>query len=276
MAYRRTQYYRRQRRYTANYRAAQAHIEEARAFEDAIGDPVKDVKQYFLEMNSGELTALFKDYGARYGRAAENYARTTFPKWKAGSTTMSGLVAKRIFEFLPPRLPPAVKLELARNIWTHFGSKSSHHFTVGPSADIEAVMVAIVSKLDDYVADYTIPDEIKERFDWLSEGDIEAKEALLNYFRKLDGTVAADSLRLRLPILQAQMQNHESTTSLITTSFDVHGHHFEISIDERLGADFHEGRPTARQRIRKADDGLFWFVVVFGGFIFFLLMLGRR
>jgi hypothetical protein len=184
---------------------------------------------------------------------------------------MSGLVAKRLFEFLPPRMPIAVKLDLAGNIWNHFGTRSSHYFTVGPEADVQGVMDAIQAKLDKYIVDHSIPDEIRDRFNWLSEGDVQVKESLLNHFRQLDSKLAAQGLRERLPILQEQMRNHTAQTASIRTSIRVHNHSFEIILDEGLGSNFQEGQPMRAPS--KADDGAKWFFIIVGGIIAFMFIL---
>jgi hypothetical protein len=276
MAGYRRRYYQGGRRYTAEHRAALAHIEEARAFENAIGGSVKDVKQYFLGLDSASLGKLFDAYGARYGRSAADYARATFPKWRAGTTSMSGLVAKRLFDFLPPRMPTAIKLELAGNIWSHFGTRSSHYFTVGPNADVNDVMAAIQVKLDQYIVDHTIPEEIRNRFDWLSQGDVEVKEFLLNHFRRLDGKIAAEGLREKLPILQEQMHTHPEQTSFIKTSIWIHNHSIEIALDERLGSTFREGQPAQKVAPAKSGTEVAWLLIIVIAFFVLLILLSHH
>jgi len=262
MAGYRRRYYRGGRRYTAEHRAALAHIEEARAFENAIGGSVKDVKQYFLDLDRASLGKLFDEYGAKYGRPAADYARATFPKWKAGTTNMSGLVAKRLFDFLPPKMPTAIKLELAGNIWRHFGTRSSHRFTVGPNADAEELMAAIQVKLDNYLVDHSIPQEIRNRFDWLAQGDVEVKEFLLNHFRRLESKIAAEGLRERLPILQEQILMRPEQTGFIKTSIQVDNHSIEIVLDQRLGSTFQEGQPAQKLASASSGNKVAWFFIV--------------
>src|SRR6516162_9877232 len=109
----RRNYRSRSHRLTAGQHAARRHIEEARQFEREMGGTVSDVKKYFFGLNNTELKAVFAAYGGKYGASPEEYARKEFPRWKSGSTKMSGLVAKMLFEFLPPRMHLATKLELA-------------------------------------------------------------------------------------------------------------------------------------------------------------------
>ncbi len=84
--------------------AALRHIEEARIFSHEIGGTDADVKQYFFGLSGQALEQILSAYGRANGRQAEAYARRMFNRWKAGSTQMSGLVAKRLFSLLPPTM----------------------------------------------------------------------------------------------------------------------------------------------------------------------------
>jgi hypothetical protein len=198
-----SQRYYRSRSYAsiAGQEAARRHIEEARQFEKEMGGTVSDVKQYFFDLKDTELNAVFSAYNRQYGASKEAYARQAFSKWKSGSTQMSGLVAKRLFDLLPPRMPITTKLELAGNVWRHFGTSSTHHFTVGPNADPKLVIGKVHETLTAQIRDYNIPENIKNRFDWLAAGDISVKEHLLNYFTQMDRKIATDSLNEKLPVL---------------------------------------------------------------------------
>jgi len=227
-----------------------------------MGGTVSDVKKYFFGLNNTELNAVFAAYGGKYGASPEEYARKEFPRWKSGSTKMSGLVAKRLFEFLPPRMPLATKLELAGNVWRHFGTGSSRHYTVGPNANFHLVIDKIRETLTSAIQDYRIPDNVKNRFDWLAGGDVSVKEHLLNYFRQMDKQIATDSLNEQLPVLQAQMRNHSGHTGSIRTKIQIHKHSVQICIDPRLGAEFREGQPERKASTRGSAYGVIWFLVV--------------
>jgi len=252
----------RSHRRTAGQQAARRHVEEARQFEREMGGTVSDVKKYFFGLNNTELNAVFAAYGGKYGALPEDYARKEFPRWKSGSTKMSGLVAKRLFEFLPPRMPLATKLELAGNVWRHFETGSSRHYTVGPNAEPNLVIDRIRDTLTSVIQDYHIPENVKNRFDWLAGGDVYVKEHLLNYFRQMDKKIATDSLDAQLPVLQAQMRNHSGHTGSIHTTVQIHKHSVQIWIDPRLNAEFREGQPERRASTSSSTSGVIWFLVV--------------
>jgi hypothetical protein len=257
----RRDYRRRSYASTAGQEAARRHIEEARQFEKEMGGTVSDVKQYFFSLKDVELDAVFAAYSRQYGASKEAYARQVFFRWKSGSSKMSGLVAKRLFDFLPPRMPIATKLELAGNVWRHFGASSTHHFTVGPNADEKQVIERIHETLTAEIQDYNIPENVKNRFDWLATGDISVKEHLLNYFRRMDRKIATDSLHEQLPVLQMQMRDHSRHTSSLQTTIQIHKHSVHVWIDPRLDAQFREGQPE-RKRSPSSASGLLWFMVV--------------
>ena len=245
----------------AGQEAARRHIEEARQFEKEMGGTVSDVKQYFFGLKDAELNAVFAAYNRQYGASKEAYARQAFSRWKSGSRQMGGLVAKRLFALLPPRMPIAMKLELAGNVWRHFGTSSTHRFTVGPNADQTLVMDRIHETLTTEVQAYNIPENVKNRFDWLAAGDVSVKGHLLNYFRQMDRNIAANSLREQLPVLQAQMRDHSGHTGSVYTRIQIHKHAVEVWIDPRLDAQFREGQPEPKRPASSAS-GVIWFLIV--------------
>ena len=55
------------------------------------------------------------------GRMAAKLANmrpTIIPKWRTGRVQMSGMVAERLFNLLPPRMPLGVKYKLVEGLCT--------------------------------------------------------------------------------------------------------------------------------------------------------------
>ena len=226
-----------------------------------MGGSVSDVKAYFFGLKNAELNELFSVYRRKYGASKEAYARQAFSKWRSRATQMSGLVAKRLFDLLPPRMPIATKLELAGNVWRHFGPSSTHRFTIGPNANVELVIGRIHEKLTAAIQDHNIPENVKNRFDWLAAGDVSVKEQLLNYFRQLDRQIAAENLHEQIPVLQAQMRDHGAHTGSVHTKIQIDKHSVEIWIDPKLDSQFREGRLEPKPSTRGAS-GTIWFLVL--------------
>lgn len=253
----------RQYRYSARsagQEAAHGHLEQARAFSREIGGTDADVKRYFFSLSGPVLDEIFLAYGKANGRQAELYARKTFQKWKSGSTKMGGLVAERLFNLLPPRMPTATKLELAGNIWRHFGPSSARYFTVGPAADAKSVIDAISEKLNASIQTYQIPDHVRNRFEWLSAGDVTIKEELLNNFRRMEQDLVISKLHQELPLLQKQMQDYAEQAISVQTKLEIHRNSVEIWIDHRLGDKFREGRPDKRP-VASPAPGVIWIII---------------
>jgi hypothetical protein len=157
---------------------------------------------------------------------------------------MSRLAAQRLFNLLPPRMPTATKLELAGNIWRHFGPSSARYFTVGPTADAKSVVDAISAKLNAAIQTYQIPDQVRKRFERLSSGDVRVKEELLNYFRKMEQDLVISKLHQELPVLQKQLQDYAEQTVSVRTKLEIHHNSVEIWIGHRLGDKYREGLPS--------------------------------
>ncbi len=228
---------------SAGLEAAKRHIEEAQEFSREIGGTDHDVKAYFFGLQGSELEEILSEYGRSFGADKEAYARQTLPKWRAGVTKMSGLVAKRLFNLLPPRMPLGKKYELAENIWRHFGPSTSHSYRIGPDANPDLVAEAVAAKLDESVTIYNVPENVRNRFDWLAAGDIGIKEQLLNHFRQLEKKIALEKIRLELPVLQRQVRDHPLNTKFARTVLQVHKHEVSLWMDNAIGAEFSEGAP---------------------------------
>ncbi|WP_155499979.1 hypothetical protein [Pseudomonas chlororaphis] len=259
-------------RQSAGQEAARRHIQEAQAFSQEIGGNDIDVKTYFFGLSGSELESILVEYGKMYGPEAENYARNTMHKWRSGVTKMSGMIAKRLFDLLPPRMPERKKYELAESVWLHFGPTSRHAYTAGPQADVAVLAQVVAEKLDQVVVSYGLPENVKARFNWLAAGDVIIKEQLLNHFRQLQKTIAAQKISLEIPVLQKQVLDHSDTTGLVRSHIEIHKHVVSITVDKRLTTEVKEGDP---EPLKSAAGGSLWWLWVVGAAIVFFLMSRR-
>lgn len=260
-------------RSNAGQEAARKHIEEAREFTRELGGTDKDVKEYFFSMSREGLNSLFLDYGKKYGDRAESYARETLQKWKSGKTQMSGLVCKRLFNLLPPRMPLKKKYELAENIWKHFGPTSSDSYRIGPNVNVQEVQSVISSKLDETITEYLIPETVRNRFNWLSSGDIHFKEQLLNHFRTQEKNLILDRISLELPVLLKQSKEYAETSGRVRSVLKIQKHEISLLVDNSLDDEIKEGSlyispsPSVRpNNALKPDNGfssiIIWIIVI--------------
>ncbi|MFL1517144.1 hypothetical protein [Pseudomonas prosekii] len=256
-------------RHNSGSEAARRHIQEAQAFSQEIGGNDTDVKSYFFGLSGTEFESILNEYGKNYGTEAESYARNTMYKWRSGSTKMSGMVAKRLFDLLPPRMPESKKYELAESVWLHFGPSSRHSYTVGPQADVNVLAQLVVEKLDQVVLSYGVPENVKARFAWLAAGDVAINERLLNHFRQLQKSLAAEKVNLEIPVLQKQVLDHPTSTELARSHIEIHKHLVSITVDKRLTLEINEGEPEPLKN--KASGNLWWLWFIGATIVFFLL-----
>ncbi len=261
-----------QRHYDAGQEAARRHIKEAKDFTAELGGTDQDVKAYFFGLSGSDLDVILSAYGAEFGKSAESYAREALPKWRSGAKKMSGLVAKRLFGFLPARMPLGKKYELAENIWKHFGPSSSHTLTVGPTADVGAVAKLVADKLDGDVTTYSVPENVGNRFKWLSDGDIGIHEQMLNHFRQQEKQLAVSKVTAELPILQRQMCDTSVHTHKASTTIQIHKHTISIHLDKSLGDRVVEGY---RGKGGSGSGGTIWIWIAIIVVVLFLMTRGH-
>jgi len=192
---------------------------------------------------------------------------------------MSGLVAKRLFDLLPPRMPLSKKYELAENIWKHFGPNSRHSYTIGPNADVSTISEGVSEKLDEVVTIYSVPENVRNRFNWLASGDVQRSEKLLNHFRQAEKSLAVEKINLEVPVLQRQVREHSDVTGRARSIILIHKHEVSVWVDGRLDTEIREGAPIEDQRRgpypgSDSGSGLIWIAVVIGVILFFVFAAG--
>jgi hypothetical protein len=183
------------------------HIEEARQFSAEVGGVDNDVKNFFFSLPAQELQVLLYEYGKRYGEDKRQYAEKTYPDWKLGSRKMSGLVAQRLFDLLPNRMPLPVKFQLVRKLWEHFCPKSHEVVYVGTGATSDVLHATVSAHFQKVVQDYYISDQLSKRFQWLSAGDAHVQQQLQNYFQQLKKDLLAQALQHRLHVIASYLDN---------------------------------------------------------------------
>lgn len=157
---------------------AQQHIREAAEFSRELGGTDQDVKSYFFGLDQGRLIEVLDAYGDEYGSNAMNYAWEALPKWRSGQTKMSGMVSERLFNLLPQYMPLKEKYKLVDSLWKHVSPRSKKHLIVGTQASSDVVNRALEEQMQSFIVDWKLPDEMKKRFLWLSDGDVGVQEAL--------------------------------------------------------------------------------------------------
>lgn len=281
----------RSRRYSS-YRSygndqAQRHIEEARLLSKRLGGMDREVKDFFFSMPPEKLSVMLQEYGTRYNDAkntpkgkpnAQQYAQQTYHKWKSGKVQMSGLVAGRLFEFLPPHMPLDLKLRIVEGIHENSGPIRVDHvlapIDVEPSKVTKFVEENFFSELDVNIID----DELKERFSWLSGDDTRVAEQLLGHATRL-------SLEMKKKMFEAVMRQleidtHNHSDVIIDSSSTLKIRQQEIKIKKskwvevvqavsphefQTGKKPPENHPSRTPEKGNSDFGWVWWIVILVG-----------
>ncbi|WP_430415295.1 hypothetical protein [Parasphingorhabdus sp.] len=271
------------RRYRSNRRSyggsrsvglerALQHIEDAKNLTRELGGTDADVKQYFFNLPKNQLNGVFDAYEQAFGAEPRQYAEKTLPAWRSGRVKMSGTVAERLFRLLPPRMPLREKYRLTENLWEHFGPKSKKRLRLGLNVDPAEVVRIVKSHLDDVVISYKIPQQMENRFNWLSGGDVSVKQELLNHMKTQERQLVAEGVKLQLPLMIQHLQaDEENLTTRMAQTLKVGKHEVELLVDRNAeGANLEEWMPSlTKKNINAASSDSNW-----GTWIVVLLMIG--
>ena len=265
--------------YSSGYERAKQHIKEAQELTRELGGTDRDVKEYFFSLRGKNLNELLDEYGRRYGQSAKDYAEQTIPAWQTGKRRMSGQVAARLFDLLPPRMPLTEKYRLTENLWRLYGPSSRKYLLVGPDASEEQAQSLMGKHILDCVRHYKIPEQLENRFKWLSAGDVDVRQQLLNHVMDLEKEAVIQNAKGQIQIFITQIRQNADVNQNIHQSVQVGNHRFEIFYDPAAsGARLSDTAPVvARSRGRPAaaiggdvDNVVLWLVGI--GIALFIIL----
>ena len=224
--------YRYSPQHSDGYERALQHIREAEQLSERLGGADEDVKAYFFELPPALLDDVLEEYGRRFGALAREYAEETLPRWRDGHVKMSGMVAARLFDLLPPRMTAKERFRLADNLWRNIGPQSSVAWRVGLDIDVESVASVVDQHFCDVAAHYKIPDALERRFTWLAAGSVQIEQELLNELQEHDRKLAVVGARTKMTVLVDHMRRDTAghTTRLVET-LKVGKHELKLCLD---------------------------------------------
>jgi len=267
--YRSTRYHSYGRRSIGHERALE-HIREAEALSQELGGTDEDVKKYFFSLSAIHLKAILDKYEKQYGNSARVYAEETLPKWQSGQVHMSGTVAERLFDLLPPTMPIETKFQLIESLWKHVGPSSTKIYYIGLGADLMDVMWRVKEHLEEVVIKYDIPNSMEARFHWLSQGDVGIKQQLLNYFRQQEKLLLSKALQTQLPVLMNHLNSEKGIlTTHVTQVLKVGKHEVRVVFNEHVNG-VSETAPV--RPAEKSNYSWIWWIL---GIIFVLWLLSK-
>ena len=221
---------------------AKKHIEEARQLSFALGGTDRTVKNYLFGLSGVELENVLSQYGWNYGEIPESYARKTLPLWRSGKVQMSGMVAERLYRFLPPTMPLETKYDIAEELWKYVGPSSSKTLRFGPGVAVDEIVANVENHISTVVVEYEIPSGLQSRFDWLASDDVGFKQKLLNHLRNLDKRLVVEAARLQAGVMLQHLHDDQAKqTHLFAHTLTVGKHKLKLISDRNaLGCIFEE------------------------------------
>ncbi len=217
---------------SAGYDAALRHIEEYEKLSRELGGTVEDVKEWLFSLPPSQLNPILDDYERDYGSSARKYAEESgLPGWKSGRKKMSGMVAERLFNLLPPRMPVETKFRLSENLWKHYGPKSHEVIRVLPTVAAEDLIEKASAHFEKCIGEYRIPEQLSNRFRWLTGGDVTAQEQLLNHLMKMERNFVLGFLPLKISSFLASVRKGQDAIQHARETIQIGKHQFEINID---------------------------------------------
>jgi hypothetical protein len=185
----------------ASQRARAAHVKAAKEFSDTVGAADIIVKQAFFGLSDHARNVLFDRYEHAHGKSARTYAQQNVIQWQTNQRRMSGIVARRLFDLMPPMMDATEKHQVVELIWKRYGPYSKHFVLIGPNADVDAVMKDIEKYFSGLEILHAIPEELEKKFSWISNNDVTLKQQLLNYFMEKQLENALQSARLFIEMI---------------------------------------------------------------------------
>jgi len=146
------------------------------------GEAVGDMRKAFLALNDEALDSLISDYGSVHGNNAERYARKTFPKWKSGTTKLSGQTLERLIELIQPYLEPEQRHDILLKVLKKHKPSGVHQSIRINIKDPAEGFKQIDDALDKLRSDDPlafIPEHVMKAARWLYDDDMTAARAML-------------------------------------------------------------------------------------------------
>ncbi len=195
------------------------HMAEARLLSERLGGMDVEVKRYFLALPPEDLDKVFAAYGEKYGPEKRKYARATFQKWKSGQTQMSGQIAERLFDVLPPLMPIDLKLRIVEGLFEASWRAHSDYILAPMTASPQSIIAFVEARCFRDLGRHQISDKLKEQFGWLAGDDAKVAEQILQYSLNLTArakTAAAAAIMQQVDqIRQAHGDVVQNATSVI-------------------------------------------------------------
>jgi len=161
----------------------------------------KDILDVLYNLSSYDLDKFWFYYGKSYGDSAVRYGRKTYPEWKTGKRRPSADTLERMVQTLPSSLRFDDKFELLRRMRIRHRKLDSHKLSVTTNNWMQSIAPLVSDTIRKAYAQ-DLPEHIKQRLNWLSEGDVQAATTLLAAAEVREGQIAVKLLRQEFANIQ--------------------------------------------------------------------------
>ena len=188
------------------------------------------------------------------------------PRWRIGRVQMSGMVAERLFSFLPNRMPLTTKYAIAEQLWRHVGPSSAKALRFGLGVPVEEIVANVENHISTVVINYQIPATLERRFNWLAADDVGLKQNLLNHLRSLDKSLVVEASRLQAGLMVQHLQDDQANqTQRLDHTIAVGKHNLKLIADKNAeGCKFEEFRTVHSGVVGNNDLTWLWWVLAAG------------
>ena len=174
-----------------------------------------DVEMAFYQLPSDKMEALLNEYGRKYGKSPKSYVKKTFKSWKYGDVKLSGQIAERLIELLPPFLTVEQRYILIRKLRLYYLelSKKTVYLSTTPDTWHEKVL----SEVDKMISSsklFMLPEHISKKIEWLSNGDAEVVHKILCSIEEEISIIKTDYLETEMKRINelVLLLNNNNTT----------------------------------------------------------------
>lgn len=208
--------------------AARQHIAEAHALSERLGGMDQEVKAFFFDLDRERLSDVLDRYERKFGSDKRAYAEQTFPRWRSGERQMSGLVAGRLFDLLPPIMPIDLKLRIVEGLFEKSGKPKTDYVLVPMKTHPADVVHFVDETCFGYLSEVGIDTSIKRQFDWLSSDDAAVAERLFKHVMQVTFEAKKEASAAMMAQLDRDRATHADTIKEITSTIRLRQHEVHI------------------------------------------------
>jgi len=116
-------------------------------------------------------------------------------------------------------MPLTTKYQMAEDLWHHVGPESNVLLKFGDGVTAEQLEATVGQHITSVIEGYKFPVDLQRRFGWLSSGDVDVEQQILNYLRERDKELVVSTSRAKIDIMidtffgeNSEMVQHYSET----------------------------------------------------------------